>query len=103
MAPAPSRSRARLGRRTGSPGDLRMTGQELQISRPPPARQESPADALLGLARLAAGAWLRSTAWGMAVSVRLARAALDPQAAAQLAQDLGDGLRGYARDVLGVA
>jgi hypothetical protein len=46
---------------------------------------------------------LRSAAWGLAASLRLARAALDPQEAARLAREVNDGLRGYARDVLGVA
>jgi hypothetical protein len=66
-------------------------------------REESPVEMLAGLARLAAGAWLRSAAWGLGVSLRLARAGLDPQEAARLARELSDGLRGYARDALGVA
>jgi hypothetical protein len=67
------------------------------------ARQESPVEALAGLARLAAGAWLRSAAWGLGVSVRLARAGLDPQEAARLAREVSESLRSYTRDVLGVA
>jgi len=57
---------------------------------------------LVGLARLAAGAWLRGAAWGVGASVRLARAAVDPQAAAELAHEVADGVRGYAREALGV-
>jgi hypothetical protein len=58
---------------------------------------------LAGLARLAAGAWLRSAMWGLGVSIRLARAGLDPAEARRLARELEDGLRGFARDALGVA
>ncbi len=64
---------------------------------------ESAAEMLAGLARLAAGAWLRSAMWSLGTSVRLARATLDPEEATRLARDLSDGLRGYARDILGVA
>jgi Abortive infection alpha len=66
-------------------------------------REDSPVDMLAGLARLAAGAWLRSAIWGVGTSVRLARATLDPQEATRLARELSDGLRGYAREILGVA
>ena len=79
-----------------------MTERDLELVRYR-ARQESPVEALAGLARLAAGAWLRSAAWGLGVSLRLARAGLDPQEATRLAREVSDGLRGYARDVLGVA
>lgn len=66
-------------------------------------REESPVELLAGLARVAAGAWVRSTIWSLGTSVRLARAMLDPQEATRLARELSDGLRGYARDILGVA
>ena len=79
-----------------------MTDRDLELVRYR-ARQESPVEALAGLARLAAGAWLRSAAWGMGVSLRLARAGLDPREATRLAREVSDGLRSYARDVLGVA
>ena len=66
-------------------------------------QEESPVEMLAGLARLAAGVWLRSAVWSVGASVRLARATLDPNEAARLARDVSDGLRGYARDLLGVA
>jgi hypothetical protein len=66
-------------------------------------REESPVEMLAGLARLAAGAWLRSAMWSLGTSVRLARATLDPEEATRLARELSDGLRGHARDILGVA
>jgi hypothetical protein len=80
-----------------------MTERDVELVRYRAPRQESAADMLAGLARLAAGTWMRSAVWGLGLSVRVARAALDPQEAARLTRVLGDGLRGYARDVLGVA
>src|SRR5579884_2991101 len=103
MAPAVTRGRTGTGRRTDPPGDLRMTEPDLEMVRYRPPRQESPVDMLAGLARLAAGAWWRSAVWGLGVSVRLARAGLDPVEARRLAAELEDGLRGFARDALGVA
>jgi hypothetical protein len=65
------------------------------------------ADELSGVARLAAGAALRTASWGFGTSVRigerLARAAVDPAAAVQLAEEVGDGVRGYARQLLGIS
>jgi hypothetical protein len=61
------------------------------------------ADALGGVARVAAGVWLRSASWGVGTSVRVARAAVDPRAATELAQDLVEALRGYARELLGLS
>jgi hypothetical protein len=66
-------------------------------------REESPVEMLAGLARRAASAWLRSAVWSLGTSVRLARATLDPVEATRLARELSDGVRGYARDILGVA
>jgi hypothetical protein len=80
-----------------------MTEPDIEMVRYHAARQESPLQTLGGLARGAGGAWVRTAAWGLGTSVRLARAALDPQEAARLARELGDGLRGYARDALGVS
>ncbi len=56
-----------------------------------------------GLARVAAGMWLRSAAWGVGASWRLARAASDPRAAGELVHELSDGLRNRAREALGVS
>jgi abortive infection alpha-like protein len=66
-------------------------------------REDSAVEMLAGLARLAAHAWLRSAIWSLGTSVRLARATLDPQEATRLAREVGDGLRGHARNILGVA
>ena len=63
---------------------------------------DTPLEALGGLARLAAGAWLRGATWGVGVSIRAARAATDPRQAIELVQEVGDGVRGYAREYLGV-
>ncbi len=61
---------------------------------------------LPGLARVATGAWLRTAVWGIEASLRLtgrvARAALSAEDAARLVQDVGSGLRSYARELLGV-
>jgi hypothetical protein len=59
------------------------------------------------LARMAAGLWWQATKWGVARSARtgarLARAAADPARTAQVLDELGHELRGYARDLLGIA
>jgi hypothetical protein len=58
------------------------------------------------LARLSVSAWMRGTAWGISTSARagrrLARAAVDPDAATELVLDVRKELRGYAREFLGV-
>jgi Abortive infection alpha len=58
------------------------------------------------LARVAAGLWWQATKWSVARSAqtgaRLARAAADPVLAAQVIDELGSELRGYARDLLGI-
>jgi hypothetical protein len=56
-----------------------------------------------GLARLAAGAALKTASWGFGASIRAARVAADPRQALELAQEVGDGMRGYAREFLGVS
>jgi hypothetical protein len=56
-----------------------------------------------GLARVAAGMWLRTAAWGVGASLRMARAATDPEQATRLIHEVQDSLRGYAREVLGVS
>lgn len=60
-------------------------------------------EVLSALVRLAGMAWLRTAEWGLGASLRLARTAVDPRAAIQLARETGDGVRGYAREFLGVA
>ena len=72
-------------------------------------RGESPmAEALElvpALTRLTAGAWVRSTVWGLEagvrVGVRIVRVVV-PHEALELAQELGSALRAYARELLGI-
>jgi Abortive infection alpha len=70
-------------------------------------RAEVAVEAIPAIARVAAGAWLHVAAWSLETSVRvsrrLARAATDPDAAAQLVDELSSGLRDYAREFLGIA
>src|SRR2546421_557616 len=80
-----------------------MTGRELEPIRREPPPRDSQTDVLVGLATLAARTWLRAAGWGVGTSVRAARAAVDPRAAIKMAQDTADDVRGYARQVLGVA
>ena len=58
------------------------------------------------LTRVAAGMWWRAARWGATRSVRasgrLARAAADPGRSAQILDELGQELRTYARDLLGI-
>jgi hypothetical protein len=58
--------------------------------------------ALPGLARIAAGAWLRTAVWGIETSLKVARTVLSPEEAARLIEDVGSGLRDYARELLGI-
>lgn len=73
----------------------------------PPGEELSVTEALPGLARAAADAWVRTAWWSLAVSLRvgnrLARVALDPEAAVELAQGFSSGMRNYAREFLGVS
>jgi hypothetical protein len=64
---------------------------------------DSRLEALGGLARVAAGAWLRTASWGLGVSIRAARAAGDPREAVRVTREVGDSVRGYAREFLGVS
>jgi Abortive infection alpha len=80
------------------------------------ARVTEPADALAepdvlagllpALARLSVRMWMRGAAWSINASVRtgrrLARAAVDPDAATELVLDVRKELRGYAREFLGI-
>jgi hypothetical protein len=67
---------------------------------------DDPAEMLPALARVAADLWVRAAIWGVETSLRtgarMARAAVDPEAAADLYQDLSGGLRAYAREFLGI-
>jgi hypothetical protein len=72
------------------------------MSEPPDSGWGSPLEAVGGLARVAAGAWVKTASWGLGATVRAARAATDPRQALEVFQEVGDGLRGYAREVLGV-
>jgi hypothetical protein len=78
------------------PAEDRTAGQELSVI-----------ETLPGLARLAADVWWRTTLWGLGASLRastrLARVALDPGAAAEFVQEFSAGMRGYAREFLGIA
>ena len=69
-------------------------------ARPPP---EDSGGRLTGLARVAAGAWLRGAAWGMGVSIRLVRTTGDPRQATELARDVIEDLQNLFRDLLGVS
>jgi hypothetical protein len=67
---------------------------------------DDPAEVLPALAKVAADLWLRAALWGVETSMRtgarVARATIDPEAAAELYQDLSGGLRAYAREFLGI-
>ncbi|PTL55643.1 Abi-alpha family protein [Paraconexibacter algicola] len=66
----------------------------------------SPLKAVPGLARLAAGAWLRTAQWsvetGVRSSARLLRAAASGESAAELLHEVREGARSQARTLLGV-
>jgi hypothetical protein len=87
-------------------------GSDPAVATPPPPPHEKPAEVVLieslpGLARIAAGAWIRTAAWGVGTSLRLTRrvaeAALHPEAATGLVREFGVGIRAYARELLGIA
>lgn len=69
--------------------------------------QLSDAEVLPAVARVAADLWLRAAIWGVGASlrasVRLVRAATDPDAAGDLYEDLAQGIRAYAREFLGIS
>jgi hypothetical protein len=68
---------------------------------------ESIAEAIPALFRVAAGVWIRTGVWALETSLRagarVARVSVSPDAAAQLVQEVGSGMRAYARELLGVA
>ena len=78
-----------------TPGSSNGSGPSSRASRPPAIWDEA-AEALPGMARIAATAWMRSAAWAVGSGVRsgrlLARAVTHPEAAGELVQ-------GVARDV----
>lgn len=80
---------------------------ERQQPSPVVSQELSVVESLPGLARLAADAWVKTAWWSLAVSLRvgsrLARVALDPGAAIELAQHFSSGMRNYAREFLGVS
>ena len=77
---------------------------EIEPYRPPLSEPgPTPLEMLTSIARVTAGIWLRSASWGVGTSIRLARAAADPLAASDLARELTDGVRGYAREILGIS
>jgi hypothetical protein len=61
-----------------------------------------PLEVIGGLARVTAGAWIRTATWGLGASARVARVAIDPRTAGGLGRDVVDGLREYARAFLGI-
>jgi Abortive infection alpha len=83
---------------------MSVRGEVVSRSDPwPPGEDAGARDGLTGLARVAAGAWIRGAAWGLGVSVRFARATGDRQAAVDLARDVVDDLQNMFRDLLGVS
>ncbi len=82
------------------------------MSEPPEEQQPAPIsqsmglEAVPGLARVAASAWLHTAGWtastGLRATRRLLKAAVSPESAATLAGDLQETVRGYARDLVGV-
>lgn len=67
---------------------------------------ETLAEALPGLLRVAAGLWVRTGVWALETSLRVgarvARASASPEAAAEFVEEVGSGIRAYARELLGV-
>lgn len=68
-----------------------------------PPREGGTRDVIVGVVRFAAGTWVRTTTWSLGASIRLARATTDPQAASELGNDLVEGLRDFARELLGLS
>lgn len=61
---------------------------------------------LPGLARVGAGVYVKTAGWALGGSLRagrrVARAAMSPEAAAELARDVRDGVRSAARELVGM-
>ena len=68
---------------------------------------DDPAEMLPALAGVAADLGMRAAIWSiettLRTSARLARAAVNPEAAAELYQDVSGGIRAYAREFLGIS
>jgi Abortive infection alpha len=81
--------------RNGQPGDRREERLGVSLLRATPT-----------LARLAAGAYVRTAQWGLATSVRvssrLVRAAAAGESPAELAKEAGEDVRDYMRHFLGL-
>jgi hypothetical protein len=79
---------------------------ELASGPPPAPGPDTIAEALPALLRVAAGVWIRTGIWALETSVRVgtrvARASVSPETAGELVQEVGSGLRAYARELLGV-
>jgi hypothetical protein len=77
------------------------------LATPSRTEPETVADAIPALLRVAAGVWLRTGVWALEASLRagarVARASVSPDAAAELVQEVGSGMRAYARELLGVS
>jgi hypothetical protein len=72
-------------------------------------RANSPVDEAVelvpALTRLTAGAWIRSTVWGVEAGAKVGAKVVRivvPSGALHVVEELGSGLRGYARELLGV-
>ena len=63
----------------------------------------APIQVLVGIARGAAGVWVRSAAWSFGASYRLVRSNGDPQVAAELSRDVIDTARDFVRELLGIS
>ncbi len=76
-------------------------------SKRPPLPGSGVVDAATGIARGAARTWVQTVLWGTRTSLRAARgltvAATDRDAAVELVHGAATGMRGRARDFLGVA
>ena len=76
-------------------------------SKRPPLPGSGAVDAATGIARGAARTWVQTMVWGTRTSLRAARglkvAATDREAAVELVHGAATGVRGRARDFLGVA
>ncbi len=64
-------------------------------------RAELP-EAVPGLVRFAAVMWIRGAIWGVETSAKVIRAALSPEDAARMLQEVRSGLRAYAWELLGI-